>query len=248
MKTLATFLFIRLVALAAYAQGVGDVSQLNISGSAPASVFGSPFGQSFVPTSLQPLIGVGLAVVNNAGAGDIQISLYHSDPSGSTLLGGPIISGRITAAQIDSYYTGVATPLWFPVYFDQPYAQTAGEHLAFTIEGGGALNFYYALGSSYSGGRVLADDTKDLTFTTLVPEPGTFSLFLVGAAGLFLWRFKRVERDRNSFIPNVGRRKSARRCCTAIIERPNRRAMALSGAVPNNFSSAFVHRRSCRAL
>src|SRR5439155_22889614 len=161
MKFLNAFLLTLPIVFAGHAQGVGDVSQLNISGNAPASVFGSPFGQSFVPTSLQPLIGVGLAVVNNAGAGDIQISLYHSDTSGPTLLTGPTVSGTITAAQIDSYYTGVATPLWFPVYFDQPYAQTPGEHLAFTIAGGGALNFYYALGSSYSGGRVLADGTKD---------------------------------------------------------------------------------------
>ena len=193
MKMLATFLFLLLVGLAGHAQGVGDVSQLNISGSAPASAFGSPFGQSFVPTSLQPLIGVGLAVVNNAGADDVQIALYHSDSSGTTLLGGPITSGRITAAQINSYYTGVVTPLWFPVYFDQPYAQTPGEHLAFTIESGGALNFYYALGSAYSGGRVLADGTKDLTFTTLVPEPGMLALFLVGACALLGWRFKRIE-------------------------------------------------------
>src|SRR5437773_6024888 len=106
MKFLNAFLLTLPIVFAGHAQGVGDVSQLNISGNAPASVFGSPFGQSFVPTSLQPLIGVGLAVVNNAGAGDIQISLYHSDTSGTTLLGGPTVSGTITAAQIDSYYTG----------------------------------------------------------------------------------------------------------------------------------------------
>jgi hypothetical protein len=107
----------------------------------------------------------------------VQIVLYHSDSSGTALLGGPITSGRITTAQIDSYYTGVVTPLWFPVYFDQPYAQTPGEHLAFTIEGGG----------------VLADGTKDLTFTTLVPEPGMLALYLVGACALLGWRFNRIE-------------------------------------------------------
>lgn len=84
-----------------------------------------------------------------------------------------------------------ATPLWFPVYFDQPYAQTPGELLAFTIEGGGSLNFYYASGSAYAGGRLLADGAKDLTFATLVPEPGAASLFLFAGSLLLLRRLKR---------------------------------------------------------
>src|SRR5262245_12147654 len=119
-----------------------EISQPNISGSGPASILGSPFGQSFAPTSLFSLIGVDLAVVDTNGLGDIQVSLYHSDASGATLLGSPITSGTITATQILSYYTGVATPLWFPVNFDQPYSQTPGEHLAFTLTGS-SLDFYY---------------------------------------------------------------------------------------------------------
>jgi hypothetical protein len=124
--------------------------------------------------------------------------LYHSDTSGAALLGSPIATGTITAAQIDSYYTGAATPLWFPVYFDQPYAQMPGEHLAFTIAGGGALNFYFALGSAYPGGRILTDGTKDLTFVTLVPEPGALSLLLIGIAGGFWRRWERRCRTRRA--------------------------------------------------
>lgn len=165
-----------------------DVSQPFISGNAPASALGSPFGQSFVPTSLQSLIGIGLAVVNDIGVGDISISLYHASADGGTLLGGPITSGTITAAQISSYYVPVTTPLWFPVFFDQPYAQSPGEHLAFTITGGGSLDFYYSNASGYFNGRLLGNSSLDLTFATLVPEPGTASLFLMGCIGL-RWRF-----------------------------------------------------------
>jgi len=190
MKLPAVFFSLLLAELTVDAQIATNVSQLSISGSAEASALGSPFGQSFVPTSLQPIIGVGLAVVGNTGVGDIQLVLYHSDASGSALVGSPITTGIITAAQINSYYTPGATPLWFPVYFDQPYAQTPGERLAFTIAGGGSLDFYYASGSAYSGGRLLADGSKDLTFATLVPEPGTVSLFLLVGSSLFCRRLK----------------------------------------------------------
>jgi hypothetical protein len=183
----AVFAFL-LVGWIADAQVATNVSQLNISGSAEASALGSPFGQSFVPTSLQPIIGVGLAVVDNAGVGDIQVSLYHADASGSALVGPPITSGIITAAQINSYYTPAATPLWFPVYFTQPYAQTPGEPLAFMIQDGGSLDFYYASGSAYPAGRLLADGTKDLTFATLVPEPGAVWLLLFAGPLLSLRR------------------------------------------------------------
>jgi hypothetical protein len=196
MKLPAVFLSILLAEFTAAPQLATNVSQLNINGSAEASALGSPFGQSFVPTSLQPIIGVGLAVVNNSGVGSIQLSLYHSDATGSGLVGSPLTTGTITAAQINSYYTPVVTPLWFPVYFDQPYAQTPGEHLAFTIEGGGSLDFYYASASAYSEGRLLADGTKDLTFAILVPEPGTVSLFLFAGSVLFLRRLKRDRIER----------------------------------------------------
>jgi len=191
MKSGLLVFFLLVAATSARAQGIADVSQQNISGHAQALALGSPFGQSFVPNSLQPLVGVGLATVDGTGAGDIQVSLYRSDAAGSSLLGSPLASGSITVAQIESYRSGVASPLWFPVYFDKPYGQTPGEHLAFTISGGGTLDFYYASGSAYAGGRLLADGTKDLTFATLIPEPGTASLFLAGCAFALLGVWKR---------------------------------------------------------
>src|SRR6266496_1958375 len=84
------------------AQGTIDVSQHDISGSGLASALGSPFGQSFVPTSLAALLGVDLAVVDTNGVADVQVSLYHADASGSSLLGSPIATGTISAAQIIS--------------------------------------------------------------------------------------------------------------------------------------------------
>lgn len=194
MKAWITFLSLVLTILTSHAQGTVDVSQSNVNGNAPASAFGLPFGQSFVPNSLQPIIGVALGVVDNVGVGDVQIALYHADASGSSVVGSPIANGVITAAQISSYYTPAATPLWFPVYFDQAYAQSPGEHLAFTVTGGGTLNFYYANGNSYSGGRILTDGTKDLAFATLVPEPGVGVLGLSGAIGLFLLRSGKMRK------------------------------------------------------
>jgi len=192
MKLPAVFFSLLLAELTVEGQIATNVSQLSISGNAQASALGSPFGQSFVPTSPEPIIGVGLAVVGNTGVGDIQLSLYRSDESGSALVGSPITSGNITAAQLNSYYTPGTTPLWFPVYFDQPYLPTPGERLAFTIAGGGSLDFYYASGVAYSGGRLLADGTKDLTFATLVPEPGTVPLCLLAGSTLVCRRLKRL--------------------------------------------------------
>src|ERR1043166_414562 len=105
MKLPSPFFSLLLVGSVADAQTATNVSQLNISGSAQAATLGSPFGQSFVPTSLQPIIGVGLAVVDNTGVADIQVALYHSDASGSALVGSPLATGNITAAQINSYFT-----------------------------------------------------------------------------------------------------------------------------------------------
>jgi hypothetical protein len=178
--------------LAGRSQGTSDVIQSNISGNSLASSLGNPFGQSFTAATLQLLYGVGLAVVDNSGAGDIRIFLYHTDSSGSALLGSPLASGTVTAAQINAFYTPGATPLWFPVYFSQPYAQTPGENLAFTVTGGGSLHFYYAAGSSYSGGQLLGDPGKDLTFATLVPEPAP--LFLGLTASIFLLLCSRALR------------------------------------------------------
>jgi hypothetical protein len=188
MKFMAFFLAIFLVVTGSNAQPT-DVRQTDISGSAPASALGTPFGQSFVPTSLDPLFGVALATVDNVGAGDIHVSLWHSDASGKALVGSPITGGTITAAQINSFQTGVFTPLWFPIYFDQQYNQVPGEHLAFTLEGGGSLNFYFAASSSYKNGQLLGDAAKDLTFATVVvPEPGTAALLLVASSWLCIRR------------------------------------------------------------
>src|SRR5215475_4116494 len=81
----------------ARAQGTLDVIQHNISGSAPASALGVPFGQPFIPGSALPLGRIDLAVAGTNGVGDVQVSLYHTDTTGSLLLGNPITSGTISA-------------------------------------------------------------------------------------------------------------------------------------------------------
>lgn len=58
---------------------------------------------------------------------------------------------------------------------------------------GGTLRFYHGAGSSYLDGRILGDATKDLTFTTVVPEPGIMTLLMIGVPFLLFARFKRND-------------------------------------------------------
>jgi hypothetical protein len=76
MKFCAIFLFLALFVASSPGQGISGISQGVINGSGRASTLGMPFGQSFVPTSLDPIIGVALAAVDNAGVEDIRISFF----------------------------------------------------------------------------------------------------------------------------------------------------------------------------
>jgi hypothetical protein len=165
-----------------------DIGQSSISGNAPSSSLGSPFGQSFIPTLNAELTGIALALVNDTGASDLLISLYHTDSSGTELIGSPITTGFLTQASIHELYTPAVTPFYLTFFFDTPYAQTPGEKLAFTVSDS-LLNFYYAPGSTYSGGSLLSDAGKDLTFATLVvPEPATSMLMLPAVLPLIVRR------------------------------------------------------------
>lgn len=159
-----------------------DVQQPDINGSSTGAQLGSPFGQSFVASSTAPLYGIGLAAVGISSLRDLHFQLWRTDATGAALVGDPLASGNITAAEIASFAPGdvVATPIWFPVYFAQAYVQTPGERLAFTIEGGNEMEFYFGNGTTYIGGRLLGDPSRDLTFVTIVPEPSTFALIGIG--------------------------------------------------------------------
>jgi hypothetical protein len=163
-----------------------DVQQPGINGNATGAQLGSPFGQSFMASSASSLFGFGLAAVDTSNAQDLSFSLWHTDAAGSAIVGPPLASGNITAAEIQAFYQGPqpVTPVWFFAYFDQPYAQTVGERLAFTVEGGDAMRLYFANGSAYSGGSLLGDASKDITFVTIVPEPSSIGLLAVGLGAL----------------------------------------------------------------
>jgi hypothetical protein len=198
VKAISLFSTIVLSVQLASAQGptaVQEVAQPNINGSATGAELGSPLGQSFTSQSSSPLTGLFLASVDTASAADLSFQLWRTDAAGAALVGSPLASASITASQIALFAptTGVGTPIYFPVTFDQPYAQTQGERLAFTISGGDAMKFYFGNGSGYRGGQLLGDPSRDLTFATIVPEPSTWILSALGLTLFVIIRHHRVS-------------------------------------------------------
>ncbi len=179
---------------------VADVIQANVSGNGTSAQLGSPFGQSFRPTSDQALSGIALALVNTESATDLTVSLFATDASG-TLIGNALTSGVISSAEIIAFgEPGNFTPVWIPVLFQQPYQETPGERLAFVVNQN-PMSFYYAAGTSYANGSLLGDPSKDLAFATLVvPEPSVTGLMgLAMGMGVVggIFRKKRGGNDEN---------------------------------------------------
>jgi hypothetical protein len=178
-----------------------DVQQPNISGNATGAQLGLPFGQSFTVGSLTPMYGFALALVNTQNANSLTYSLWHTDPSGLAISGQPLATGALSAAQVQAFEPQggpVVTPIWIYARFDQPYAQTPGERLAFTVQGANAMSFYFANGSTYSGGSLLGDSSKDLTFATIIPEPSATALFITGFSTIVIAAGKRRALKRPS--------------------------------------------------
>lgn len=165
---------------------------------------GNNAGQTFTAGQDGEFVGIRLWV---SGAG------YVNGPYGSairidlrTVSTNKVVSSNVLTTgyrTVDGIKHNV--PTWIEILFDQPYHQSEGQKLAFTIvglSGGGSKgwnNYGMISGNPYGGGQQfysfstspLSATTYDMTFETLVvPEPATLFVF---SLGVFLMK----QRNRN---------------------------------------------------
>ena len=151
-------------------------------------------GQTFTAGQDGELVGIRLLV---SGAG------YTSGPYGSAVRVNlrTVSSNKVVSSSVAATGTragdgiGHNVPVWIEVLFDQPYHQSAGQMLAFTItdlSGGGSKgwnNYGMITGNPYAGGQQfysfstspLSASNWDMAFETIiVPEPATLLTFCLG--------------------------------------------------------------------
>jgi hypothetical protein len=208
----AVFLFVSLLCVLSgllYGSLI-DQSQTAYSTTADLHSDGSS-GQTFTAGTDGDLIGIRLLL---EGAGYNAPRPYGSDFQVNlrTVSAQNVVSQTIVATGYQSK-TGIErkTVKWFEILFDQPYHQTEGQRLAFTIHelsGGGSNGWNnYALKSAnpYAGGQQfysfsgspLSSSTYDMAFETIVvPEPAAIILLSIGA--LFMKR-RENKGSRNLF-------------------------------------------------
>jgi hypothetical protein len=178
-------------------QGVADVSQ------------GDRSGQTFTATRDGLLAGVRLFVRGGSwgasypAGSDLTVRLRALGPNGVPLEA-PLATGLLPRAEVDR-----DTAEWASIWFDVPYAQSAGEKLAFMVHdatsgSGGWTDFGMQNGNPYTGGQQfhlgfsnpfaassLGANSTDFAFETLLtPEPSGALGFLMGL--LVLMRSRRV--------------------------------------------------------
>lgn len=181
-----------------FAATIVDQSQTGFSATNDISLSGRT-GQTFTTGVSAPLVGLRLLVEGKGFSGnpvfgsDITVSIrstLNGTPTSNILASGTLLRSNLIRN----------TPIWVAIEFDQPYQQTAGALLAYTIletSGGGAAGFNeygeldgnpYSSGRSfitYTEGQALSASTKDYAFETLVaPEPNALVLLLSGGLTL----------------------------------------------------------------
>jgi hypothetical protein len=169
---------------------------------------GDRTGQTFTAGISGSLSGIRLVV---EGRGFSTSPAFGSDfvlRLRSTASGTPT-NTVLAAATVSRSQIEAGTAKWITIQFARPYAQTAGEILAFTIEelsGGGVNGFndygqadgnLYSRGqyfSSFTPGQPLAPSTRDFAFQTIVvPELTSTLLLLLGGAPLALARWRKAS-------------------------------------------------------
>lgn len=156
-------------------------------------------GQTFTAGMDGDLIGIRLLL---EGAGYSAPYPYGSDFQVNLVSAQNVVSQTIVATGYQSK-TGIEknTVKWFEILFDQPYQQTEGQKLAFTINelsgggGNGWNNYAFMSGNPYSAdqqfysfsGSPLSTSNYDMAFETIViTEPAAIGLLSIGA--LFMKR------------------------------------------------------------
>lgn len=113
--------------------------------------FGSGAGQSFTAQMDGLLTGIQIVIQNSSNPGTIEMYLWKTDTSGKP------VSPKLATGYLNKTQVTSTTSTWYTISFDQPYAQSEGEQLAFTIflvtSGSSGWNDYgLANTDSYSGG------------------------------------------------------------------------------------------------
>jgi len=143
------------------------------------SDWGHGSGQVFIPATRGLLTGLEFVIKDNHNPGTIEVYLWKADATGRP------IEPKLATAYLDKTDVTSPTSSWYSVQFDQPYAQSPGERLAFTIFlltfGGNGWNDYGLVNTdTYTNGfRIYYESPyfgaypdSDWTFRTLViPSP-----------------------------------------------------------------------------
>ncbi len=158
-------------------------------------------GQTFTAGMNGILTALDIMILHSNNPGSAEFILWQTDSAGFAV-GSAITTGRLDKA--DVIYP---TPSWYRVYFDPPYIQSEGEHLAFTIylltfgsdgwnDYGLATNDYYEGGfrKHWSGSVLNAFTNHDWAFRTYV-IPSTPVSFEVHDSSHFLLGIDQGQTD-----------------------------------------------------
>lgn len=117
--------------------------------------WGDGCGQSFTAARSGILAGIDICIQNSTHPGSAEIYLWKTDSNGKP------IEPKLTTAFLDKGMLGATTTAWYTVQFQNPYTQTSGDRLGFTIHPttsgtkGGYNNYGYATNDLYpSGSRI----------------------------------------------------------------------------------------------
>ena len=114
--------------------------------------WGDGTGQTFIPSTQGLLTGVEFAIQYSSNPGTIEVYLWKADTTGKP------IEPKLATGYLNKTDVNLATSAWYTITFDQPYAQSPGDKLAFTIHlvtsgsSGGWNNYGYVNSNSYTNG------------------------------------------------------------------------------------------------
>jgi hypothetical protein len=155
--------------------------------------WGNGSGQTFVAGKDGLVTGMQLLIENDDNPGTIEVYLWRTDGAGKP------IEPSVARGFLDKTMVTSSSPTWYTIPFDEPYAQSDGESLAWTIElltsGTNGYNQYgYITEDVYTNGIGITYDPPwywtysymDWAFKTLVIPAPELSCSMPTTASLLL--------------------------------------------------------------